>query len=227
MRRRALCIVIVVAALTGAAGEWAVGQGYGEDRYGSRSEFSNIRTFRNGNTEVVVSNACVATYDASGYRINNGRCSGDDITRADQQYADYRRFGGNRGAGPNFSNIRTFRNGNTEVVVSNACVATYDAGGYRINNGRCSGDDITRADQQYADYRRFGGNRGAGPNFGNIRTLRNGNTEVVVSNACVAVYDTGGYRINNGRCSGDDITRADQQYADYRRFGGNRGFGPN
>src|SRR5262245_33737280 len=52
-----------------------------------RSGFDNIRTLGNSDTQVVVSSACVATYDRQGYRINNGRCSGDDITRADQQYA--------------------------------------------------------------------------------------------------------------------------------------------
>jgi DNA-binding winged helix-turn-helix (wHTH) protein len=164
MRARQICTFLVAAALAGTAAESVVAQRY-------RSDFDNIRTFRNGNTQVTVSSACVATYDARGYRINNGRCSGDDITRADQQYADYRAqfgnnrpLGGNRGYGPNPGTIRTLRNGNTQVTVSSACVATYDARGYRINNGRCSDDDITRADQQYADYRRFGGNRGYGPN---------------------------------------------------------------
>ena len=213
-------------------------QPYDGGGYGYR--FDNIRTFRNGNTEVTVSSACVATYDARGYRINNGRCSGDDITRADQQYADYRAqmgndrpLGGNRGYGPPPRNIRTFNNGYTQVTVSSACIATYDARGYRIDNGRCSGDDITRADQQYAAYRAqfgndrpFGGDRGYDPYSGNIRTFRNGDTEVTVSSACIATYNARGYRINNGRCSGDDITRADQQYADYRAQSGNgRPFG--
>lgn len=94
MRARQICTFLVAAALAGTAAESVVAQRY-------RSDFDNIRTFRNGNTQVTVSSACVATYDARGYRINNGRCSDDDITRADQQYADYRRFGGNRGYGPN------------------------------------------------------------------------------------------------------------------------------
>jgi hypothetical protein len=187
----------------------------------------NMRTFRNGETEITMSRNCVIAYDPNGYRIRSDRgCSGDDITRADQQYAAYGGpggnadgFGGNRGFRRGPDNIRTFRNGDTEVTVSSACVATYDARGYRINNGRCSGDDITRADQQYADYRALiGNNRGAGRMPDNMRTFRNGETEITMSRNCIMTYDARGYRIRSDRgCSGDDITRSDQEYAAYSR----------
>lgn len=97
MRTRQICTLLVAASLAGTAAESVAAQRYNGGGYGYRSDFDNIRTFRNGNTQVTVSSACVATYDARGYRINNGRCSGGDITRADQQYADYRaQFGNNR-----------------------------------------------------------------------------------------------------------------------------------
>jgi hypothetical protein len=197
---------------------------------------NNIRPGPNGETDITMSRNCVVTYDAGGYRINSTRgCDGGDVTRADQEYANYRaqfdnrRFGGNRGGNvPGFNNIRTFRNGNTEVTVSSACVALYNSQGYRINNGRCSGDDITRADQQYADYRRYGPDGGSaggynpGPAYArmpdNMRIYRNGNTDITMSRDCVITYDARGYRIRSDRgCDGGDITRADQEYDSYRR----------
>lgn len=145
----------------GCRGDFTVDTRFG----GGNGRFSptpdNMRTFRNGETEIAMSRNCVITYDARGYRIRSGRgCSGGDITRSDQEYAAYRaqdanrEFGGNRGFGRIPDNMRTFRNGETEITMSRNCVITYDARGYRIRSDRgCSGGDVTRADQQYATFR--------------------------------------------------------------------------
>ena len=134
--------------------------GYGYDGYYGQN-FDNIRTLGNGRTEIRVSRDCVTTYDGSGYRIRTSRgCSGNEITRSDNQYASYRAsyddrgFGRNRGFGGNRDNIRSFRNGETQITMSYDCTITYDATGYRIRSEPgCSGNDITRADRQYANYR--------------------------------------------------------------------------
>ena len=124
---------------------------------------ANMTTLRNGDTEIQMSRDCIITYDRTGYRIRSDRrCSGGDITRADQQYARFRGpgnpdpgFGRDRDFNPAPNNLRTFRNGNTEITMSRNCVITYDATGYRIRSDRaCSGDDITRSDREYAAYSR-------------------------------------------------------------------------
>jgi hypothetical protein len=123
----------------------------------------NFRPLGNGAIEVTMSRNCIVTYDASGYRARSSNgCSGGDITRADQQFTAYYsqpgyrngQFGqyGQNGAAPN--NMRFLPNGDTEIIMSNNCIITYNPAGYRVsNNNRCSGDDITRSDQQFTALR--------------------------------------------------------------------------
>jgi hypothetical protein len=210
------------------------GNGFGQ---GPNGLPQNFRPLGNGTTEVTMSSNCVITYDASGYRARSSNgCSGGDITRADQQFAAYRsqlgypngQYGqfGQNGAAPN--NMRFLPNGDTEIVMSNNCIITYNPGGYRIRNGnRCSGDDITRSDQQFTALRSQAPNQGGngqqyrqngqyGDMPNNIRLLPNGDAEIMLSGNCVAAYNSQGYRIRNSACSDNELRRADQQYATYR-----------
>lgn len=158
-------------------------------------------------------------------------CNRRQIERAQQADARWRQQNAPNVGAPQ---VVVFANGTGRVVMDRNCVAHYDRDGDRIDTPRgCDRNELRRADQAMAAYRRQqgldrpgagwggsgGGNERPGSGKGDVRIEANGQGTVRFSNGCTAYYDVNGNRYRGSRgCDRAQELRADQLMATYRQL---------
>ena len=153
----AIVTVAALGLLSGCAGVSTDTPSYNRYQAGGVPE---VVPRRSGEIEVRMPGGCTALYDNRGNLINRGSsCSSSDRRRADEAAASYFReqgaSGGHSPEGGTPPEIMMGKNREAEVIFKNNCVVYYDARGQRTNKlSACTNDQVRRADQAIAAYRR-------------------------------------------------------------------------
>ena len=223
----AIVTVAALGLLSGCAGVSTDTPSYNRYQAGGAPE---VVPRRSGEIEVRMPGGCTALYDNRGNLINRGSsCSSSELRRADEAAASYlREQGANDHSGrprqaSGVPEVAPRPSGEVEVRMPSGCTALYDNRGSLINRGSsCSSSDRRRADEAAASYfREQGASGGHSPEGGTppeIMMGKNREAEVIFKNNCVVYYDARGQRTNKlSACTNDQVRRADQAIAAYRR----------
>lgn len=191
-----------------------------------------------GATQVIFRNGCTVTFDVRGREAGRtGNCSAEHRDRARDAYEAYRRDQGWHG-GPGWWGTPTVTmqpSGLGQVRFRDGCTVDYNRQGQRRDASRdCRNEQLRRADDAMADYRREHGwdDVGSGGWWGvpEITVDRNGAGQARFRNGCVVDYNRRGERRDSSReCRDEQLRRADLAMAEYRRehgFGGGGGWNP-
>ncbi len=224
----AIVTVATLGLLSGCAGVSTDTSSY--DRYQTGGGAPEVVPRRSGEIEVRMPDGCTALYDNRGNLINrDGSCSSSELRRTDEAAASYLREQGANGQSgrprqvSGTPEVVPRRSGEIEVRMPDGCTALYDQRGNLINRGSsCSSSDRRRADEAAASYfREQGTSGGYSPERETppeIMMGKNREAEVIFKNNCVVYYDARGKRKEQlPQCSGNQVRRADQAIAAYRR----------
>lgn len=196
-----------------------------------------VVTMTGNGAQVSVGAGCIVYYDRSGQRTSHSSCGAEQLRLADRSMVGYRHEqtfnsgGGWNGYNPGWSGYDRDRprvifsgNGSGRIVFPDRCVVFYNSNGRQISHQSCGRDQLVRADRTMAAYRQGqwlngGGTSGGGygGSFPRVSISGNGSGRVLLGNNCLVLYNSAGARTSHESCGSDELRRADQAMASYRR----------